>query len=251
MLVTPGDVERTQSAPGAPRQQVMDHMQLASMSPEQIAQFWASKGFTEYAHLFQEHNINGSRLLLLTPADLEKMGIVKVGDRLGIQQELQALKSSARAVMRSAVIAEHEEVYPHNICHWMCHTCCGACPPQMDRYRLTSTMLKVTHTHSPTVCGRKCACLGVRVENDMHPLDQIVDVDTTNMQDGCCAVPMTQISVHLTRMSQGDAVGEREAGNRLRPTAQMMVPFNVGEGFAAKIRDQIEEYKRHNSFIGR
>merc|ERR1712217_744447 len=112
-------------------------------------------------------------------------------------------------------------------------------------------MLKVTHSHSPTICGRKFPCLGVRVENDMHPLNQIVDVDTTNMQNGCCAPAMTQISVHLTRMSQGDSIGEREASGTTHPTAEMMLPFHVGESFAAQIRNQIEEYKRHPSFMSR
>jgi len=250
-LITPGAVERSVNAPGAPVQQAMDQIALHAMSPPEVGQLFASKGYADYGHLFQEHNITGARLLLLSPDDLREMGIEKVGDRLGIQQELQAMKTVARQVWRSKVIEEVEEVYPHNLCHYGVHTCCGLCPPQMDRYRLTSTMLKITHTHSPTICGRKCPCLGVRVENDMHPLNQIVDVDTTNMQDGCCAVPMTQISVHLTMMSQGDSVGERqtqESGRIFKPTAEMMVPFSVGETFAAKIRNQIEESKRNPSF---
>merc|ERR1712048_1381116 len=117
----------------------------------------------------------------------------------------------------------------------------------MDRYRLTNTQLKITHSHSPVLCGRKCSCLGVRVQNDMHPLDKIIDVDTTNMQDGCLAVAMTQITCHLSRMSQGDTLGERESSAEARPTLEMRVPFAVGEVFAGQIRNQIEEYKRCNA----
>lgn len=231
----------------APTQQDMN--QIQTMSSPEVAQLFASKGFADYGHLFQEHNITGARLLLLSPADLREMGFDKVGDRLGIQQELQAMKSTARLVRRSAVIAEHEEVYPHNTCNWLIHTCCGMCPPQMDRYKLTSTMLKITHTHSPTCCNRKCSCLGVRVENDMHPLNAIVDVDTTNMQDGCLAVAMTQVTCHLSLMSQGDSVGDRESREVRRPTAEMMLPLREGEAFAAQIRNQIEEYRRQQSFV--
>lgn len=250
MLVTSGAVERSRTG-AAPVQQTMDMQMLHSMSPEQVGQLFASKGFTEYSHLFQQHNINGHRLLLLTPDDLREMGVNKIGDRLGMQHELSLFKSTARTVMRSSKIEEHEQVYPHNTCRWLCDTCCGLCPPQMDHYTLGTMSLKITHTYSPTVCGRRCSCLGVRVENDVHPLTQIVDVDTTNVQNGCLAVAMTQITCHLTPMSQGDTVGGRESEGTRKPTAEMVVPFRVGEAFAAQIRNQIEECKRNPSFISK
>jgi len=90
------------------------------------------------------------------------------------------------------------------------------------------------------------------VENDMHPLNQIVDVDTTNMQDGCCAPALTQVSVHLSLMSQGDSVGGRESNSIMRkPTAELLLPFSEGEKFAAQIRNQVEEYRRNASFVGK
>merc|ERR1719498_533154 len=154
--------------------------------------------------------------------------------------EVQNLKTTARALWRAQVIQEHEEVYPHVWCHWLFHTCCGMCPPQMDRYKLTSTNLKITHSHSPICCGRKWSCCGVRVENDNHPLDQIVDVDTTNIKDGCCGVSMTRIDCHLTFGSQGDSVERPESHDFMKPTATMVVPARYGEQFAAQIRNQIE-----------
>jgi hypothetical protein len=228
----------------------MDQAKLQTLSAQEVGQLFASKGYGNYAALFEEHNISGTRVLLLTPDDLREMGIVRVGDRLGIQQELQQLKSTARAAWRSAIIQEHSEAYGHTSCYWCFHTCCGMCMPELDQYRLTTTMLKITHSHSPTMCGRKCPCLGVRIENDMHPLNTIVDVDTTNIKDGMCAVPLTKIDLHLTPMSQGDAVGGRES-LRLHPTAELVLPFQVGEEFAAQIRNQMEEYKRNSSFIGK
>eukprot|EP00931_Biecheleriopsis_adriatica_P116203 TRINITY_DN91881_c0_g1_i1.p1 TRINITY_DN91881_c0_g1~~TRINITY_DN91881_c0_g1_i1.p1 ORF type:complete len:257 (-),score=45.92 TRINITY_DN91881_c0_g1_i1:110-880(-) len=242
----PAVVALSEHEGGAPAQQIMTTDKITSMSAQQVAQMIAKNGFADYAHVFQEHNISGPRLLLLGADELREMGIRKVGDRLGIQQMLLQLQSAARAVWRSAAIAEHEEAYPHPLWHYWIHTCCGACPLQMDRYKLTHTQLKVTHKHSAVCCGRRCSCFGVRVENDMHPLDQIVDVDTTNIQDGCCSPALTRISCHMSHMSQGDAVGHREGGGyEQRPTAELVVPFNDGENFAAQIRNAVEEYKQN------
>lgn len=233
---------------GAPAQEAMTIQSVNAMSAPEVAKLIQNRGFGEVAPLFEQHKITGSRLLSLEAEDLKEMKITKVGDRLGIQQAIEELKTKARAVWRQAVIAEHEELYPHRQFHRLIHTCCGLCPPQMDQYKLTNTQLKITHSHSPVCCGMKCACLGVNVQHDAHPLDQIGDVDTANVRDGCCAVASSRVTCHLTQMSQGDGIGGREKGGyEQRPTAEMSVSMADGDTFAEQIRNAIEEYKRSAS----
>ncbi|CAE8623006.1 unnamed protein product [Polarella glacialis] len=229
----------------APAQQAMsmELQQVLSMSAQQVGQYFEEHGFFECGALFVEHSISGERLLRLQADDLREMGFNKVGDRLGIQQEIETLQSLCRKERQALVLVEFDEVYPHNQCHWMFHTCCGACPPQLDHYKLTSTQLKITHTHSPTVCGRKCSCLGSRVENDYHPLSAIVDVDTTNVQNSACGVAMTLVTCGLRAGAQGDGLGERQQA----PKLTMALARSAGEAFARQLREQIEEYKRAES----
>lgn len=53
---------------------------VASWNEEYVSQWIRSLGdLAVYADLFQEHNINGKRLLMLNKSDLGQLGIMSVG----------------------------------------------------------------------------------------------------------------------------------------------------------------------------
>jgi hypothetical protein len=213
----------------------------------EVAEHFRQKGFSPYAQRFIDHNVTGVVLLQLRIEDLKEMGVDRVGDRHLIMAEIESMKSVARLVWRNKTIREIEEIYPHNAFVWLCQTCCGACPPQMDKYRLTSTSLKVTKTVACKLCNINMPCCGVSVVNDTQPLDKILDVDTANFQNGMCDNPKTLVTCNLMPFTKSDNVGggaEGAVAASATPAMQMMVDFSQGEIFASEIRNQIEEYKR-------
>merc|ERR1712048_575300 len=107
---------------------------------QDVAEYFTSKGYSEYSDLWISHKISGVRAVMLTVDDLKEMGVKAVGDRLGIQKELQHLKLLARRVSRNTVLAEHQQAYPGP---WLeeklWKTCCFCFPLEPDTYILTNS----------------------------------------------------------------------------------------------------------------
>lgn len=210
-------------------------------SPQEVASFFASKGYAEYADLFVQHKLTGERVVLLSSADIEQMGITVIGDRLGIQMELKNLKSLARQAHRACIVGEYQQSYPGNDCEAAIReVLCGMCCPwEPDHYTLTSTALKIRSFHVARCCGRQCACWGGQWATDNIPLDRIVDVDTLTTVKGfaCFAVNKTTVAVAAYAGTQADSEEARVV------TQEMFTDSRDGEVFANKIRNQIEEYR--------
>eukprot|EP00927_Polykrikos_kofoidii_P058126 TRINITY_DN5246_c0_g2_i1.p1 TRINITY_DN5246_c0_g2~~TRINITY_DN5246_c0_g2_i1.p1 ORF type:complete len:256 (+),score=29.78 TRINITY_DN5246_c0_g2_i1:50-817(+) len=230
---------------GAPAQEAMaprpDVSRYACWSPQEVATYFSTRGYPEYAELWVRHKLSGARIVLLAPSHLESMGIDIIGDRLGIQQELRALKSVARQAQRNTVIAEHQEAFPGSYFDQMCQTGCfsSCCPWERSHFTLTSNTLKMRSYHVERCMGRKCACMGGEWTTDTIRLDRIIDVDTVISVKGCgcCAERKCSVQVAAQAGTGADSDESRTSNH------EMLVDADEGEEFAQKIRNQIDEYR--------
>eukprot|EP00927_Polykrikos_kofoidii_P058125 TRINITY_DN5246_c0_g1_i1.p1 TRINITY_DN5246_c0_g1~~TRINITY_DN5246_c0_g1_i1.p1 ORF type:complete len:274 (+),score=34.55 TRINITY_DN5246_c0_g1_i1:56-823(+) len=229
----------------APAQDFMgsppDISRYSSWSPRDVATYFSTRGYPEYAELWVRHKLSGARIVLLAPSDLERMGIDIIGDRLGIQNELRALKSVARHAQRNTVIAEHQEAYPGSYFDQMCQAACCSwcCPWERAHFTLTSNTLKMRSYHVERCLGRKCSCMGGEWTTDTIRLDRIVDVDTVVSVKGCVCFAERKCSVQVAAQAgTGADSDESRISNHV-----MLVDASEGEEFAQKIRNQIDEYR--------
>lgn len=218
-----------------------DASRYAEWSPQDVVNYFATKGYSEYGELWIRHKINGERAVLLTAEDLEKMGINVIGDRLGIQKELRLLKSVARQVQRQAVIAEYHQAYDGSWWQEQLHTkCCFClCPWEPDTYTLTSNALKLRSYAIERICGAKCSCLGGTWKSDTITLDRVVDVDTTVMVKGCGCCADRKCAIDIT-----DRAGTAAESEESRITHKsMLLDAKQGEAFAEQIRHAMDEHR--------
>lgn len=218
-----------------------DTSRYASWTPQEVANYFSARGYGEYAELWVRHRLSGSRVVLLSPSDLEQMGIACIGDRLGIQQELRVLKSAARQAQRNAVVAEHFEAYPGSCFEQAIRTtCCPCfCPWERSHFSLTSSTLKIRNYHVQRCFGCSCTCFGGRWATDTVRLDRIVDVDTIVTVKGCACCSERKCTVEVTSQA-----GTHAESDESRITSSvMLLDAPEGEVFAQQIRDQMDEYK--------
>merc|ERR1712039_104141 len=206
-----------------------------------VAEYFTAKGYPEYAELWLTHRITGERAVMLTPDNLKEMGVERIGDRLGIQKELQQLKVVARRMQRNAVLATHKEAYDgpwwqEQIHKNLCFICC---PIEPDEYSLTNNALKIRSYTVSRCCGTKCTCFGGVWHNDTMRLDRLVDVDTTVSLTGCSVCAEKKCMIHLA-MSAGNSA-EDETSKVTQKC--MFLQHEEGKAFAERIRDAIDEHK--------
>lgn len=224
----------------APTQQGMEVSSVEAWSAEDVAQYFAQKGYQQYRALFVKHELTGKRAIMLTPSDIEKMGIEIIGHRLGIQTELRSLKSTARAVLRNKVVSVEKEAFEGSCAQRLLQTCCGLFPLERDEYVLTTTSLKIKAYEVARCCFRmKCPCMGGMWSTDNIPLQKIVDVDTMLTTHGmaCCSEHKCTI---ILAVSAG--TGAESDLSRIDQKT-LFVDGDRGESFASRIQNQIEEYK--------
>lgn len=232
------------SMSGPPRQQGManlDPTTFASWGAENVASYFTAKGYGEYASLWVEHKITGERAVLLTPRDIEQMGVRLIGDRLGIQKELRILKSAARQGRRNQVIAQYRQAYDGScIEQAFVASLCKCCLPwEPDLYTLSSSTLKVRSYHVERCCGKRCWCMGGQWETDSINLDRIVDIDTAVSVKGCACCADRKCLIEVAALAGTHAESEESR----TVTTSLLLDAASGESFAQQIRDQIEEYK--------
>merc|ERR1719367_476533 len=92
----------------APQQSIMGY---ESWSPEQVADYFATKGFGDYRSIFVDNELSGDRIVLMTQEDVPDLGIEIIGHRVGILKVLRDLKTKARMQLRKHEIARVEEAY--------------------------------------------------------------------------------------------------------------------------------------------
>mmetsp|Transcript_16457 Transcript_16457/g.38567 ORF Transcript_16457/g.38567 Transcript_16457/m.38567 type:complete len:233 (+) Transcript_16457:42-740(+) len=218
-----------------------DTVNYDTWSAEDVARFFTEKGYGEYASLWVEHRLTGSRVVMMKPDDLRAMGIAKIGDRLGIQKELRSLKSVARAVDRTKVIAEYKEGYHGNALSRVLYETCGCCcPREPDKYTLTSSTLKIRRYHMERIFGLGFGgCLGGQWEHDTIQLENIVDVDITITTLGNSCLEENKCWVYLS--SQAGVEAESEKSRVVTDT--LFMEKEDGEHFAELIRNQVMEHK--------
>jgi hypothetical protein len=217
----------------------MNVSNFEAWSADDVAEYFAQRGYQQYKALFVNHDLTGQRVILLTPSDIEKMGIEVIGHRLGIQKELRSLKSASRAVIRNKVIAQEEEAFDGSCVKRALQTCCGLFPFEKDQYVLTPTSLKIKGYEVSRCCRAKCPCMGGSWSNDAVPLQKILGVETLRSTQGMACFLDYKCTIMLA-VSAGTGAETEES--RVEQKV-LFVEGDRGESFANRIRNQIEEYK--------
>jgi hypothetical protein len=231
--------------PGSPTHQsrgLEDISELQSWSSEKLAQYFNARGYKDYDKMWSEHRVNGERVGLLTAPDIEKMGVKRVGDRLGIQKELRKLKRVVKAQERNKTIAEHKMAYDGSCCGWNMEYCCGLLPWEPDHYVLTSSVLKIKSYEIGRLCGTlKCKCLGSTWNNNTIRLDRIVDCDDSMRVAGvgCCAENKCEVTIAVQAGTAGDESDARTEKHT------MLLDSDEGVKFAQLIREASEDWREY------
>jgi len=229
-----------------PAQQVMkapneeDMKDISEWSVEQVQEFWAKRGYEEHAEVWKKHDINGDRLMSLSPDDIRELGIASIGDRMGIAKDLENMKVVFRKMMRNRVIVEHYQAFDGSQLQLGISTCCGCFPRDPDKYTLTASSLRLDEYDIPRICGIwKCMCAGGKLHVDNISLEQIRDVDTMITKVGfCCfAVNKAHVTVAVGAGNEAESEEARVIGK------EMCLESEQGEEFANAIFMAVEEYK--------
>ncbi|XP_066302826.1 mitogen-activated protein kinase kinase kinase 20-like [Branchiostoma lanceolatum] len=67
---------------------------------------------SKYADMFLQNNINGKRLLMLSPEDLRSMGILSLGHRLDLQNEIEQLKIENHRLLHFPPLSKDAAGFP-------------------------------------------------------------------------------------------------------------------------------------------
>eukprot|EP00408_Alexandrium_pacificum_P041069 CAMPEP_0171261210 /NCGR_PEP_ID=MMETSP0790-20130122/55871_1 /TAXON_ID=2925 /ORGANISM="Alexandrium catenella, Strain OF101" /LENGTH=230 /DNA_ID=CAMNT_0011729599 /DNA_START=102 /DNA_END=794 /DNA_ORIENTATION=+ len=216
---------------------------ILEWTAEDVAKYFTSKGYGAYAELWVKHRVNGDRMVMLQPKDIQDMGVTLVGDRIGIQKELRAFKGQARLADRNKVLCQYKQAYPGSDCQRAMYDSVWKCcfPREADMYILTSTLLKIRKYHVRRLVGAvKCGgCLGGDWEHDTIPLDKITDVDTMTTTVGVGMFKTAKCHIFLSAMAGGDATSQVARVEK----HTLFVEESDGEKFADEIRHRVAEYK--------
>jgi len=189
----------------APKQSTMGY---ETWSPEEVADYFATKGFGDYRRIFVENELSGDRIVLMTQEDVPDLGIEIVGHRVGILKVLRGLKTKARMQLRKHEIAREEQAYDGCWLAERFYTMCGLCPRDPDQYILKAGKLQIKEFNVFRIFGSwKCICMGGQWHNDNITLDRIKDVDTIVTTSGvcCCKVTKTKVLVAVAAGAQAES----------------------------------------------
>mmetsp|Transcript_42351 Transcript_42351/g.107078 ORF Transcript_42351/g.107078 Transcript_42351/m.107078 type:complete len:244 (+) Transcript_42351:332-1063(+) len=161
---------------------------LDQLSVAEVVTWLGEHGLGHLGPSFEKHRILGKYLVSLSQTDLDKMGIMCVGDQKAVMDELSGLRRAAVRVLRDEIIWTGEEKLFENCCVKAGSTCCGICPIPPARYTLTNQSLKITNVEVFRCCGWRwcrCACCGIDQNVNNVDLNYIRDVDFVR-NSGCC-----------------------------------------------------------------
>jgi len=213
---------------------------LNKWSAVEVQAFFEKKGFGEWGNVWVEHDVTGERVVLLTALDIKDLGIASIGDRMGITNEVEKMKTAYRKIMRNEVRQISYEAFDGSCLGEKVSTCCGLFPRDPDKYTLTASRLTIEEYEIPRICGAwKCMCLGGAHTTDNIQLDQIKDVDTVVSKKGCWCCAVNKAQVHVAVGAGNDA----EHAEARVLTKELFMEDLEGEEFANLIFLTVEEYK--------
>jgi len=213
---------------------------LNKWTVQEVQAYFGKKGFEEWGKIWEEHDVTGERVVLLTPLDIKDLGINSIGDRMGITNEIEKMKTAYRKIMRNEVKQIAYEAFNGSCLGEKISTCCGVFPRDPDKYTLTASRLTIEEYEIPRICGAwKCMCLGGALTTDNIQLDQIRDVDTVVSKKGCWCCAVNKAQVHIAVGAGNDA----EHAEARVLTKELFMEDQEGEDFANLIFLTVEEYK--------
>ena len=177
-------------------------------SVEELAEYFHKRALDmggDYSDLFRKHKIDGAVYQRLTESSLQEMGVEKVGDRLRILQELEAMTHLQERQNRDKVYWTGREQRYGNRWDECVMTYCGCCPgDDPSEYQITGIELR-TSTIEQERCGPIPLCCWVPSFVD-HAIDlervvhaEVVVVSPKSCgQDLCgCCCPIQQEQIYV------------------------------------------------------
>jgi len=151
----------------------------------ELGKYIAEKGFPDYGELFMKNNIDGSIIHLVGNAELKEIGIIRVGDRLKIEQALGSLQRATVRKDTETVLWKGKELLFISCFEKNLRTCCGCNPVEPSLYYLHKTHLQLK-TNEYRRCGPILCCYGHSYSIDNVDLSFVNDVDVEGKPPSTC-----------------------------------------------------------------
>jgi len=200
-----------------------------------------SLGLSTHTTLFKKHGVTGRQLVALNEAHLIELGIVLIGDRLRLLNEIAVLKATRTQSQLDAVLWEGVEVPSFaGICDYHYKKCLRPCcrklacqrPGFLDVYKLTTTALVVTQRDRTVLEEAVCCGRAITQTTRYIDLDTIISASTSSSQKLSCDYGIADvIAIEVDKMT-----GQR-------PIHPMVVAHGTGAAVVAEIMEAI--YEQH------
>jgi hypothetical protein len=155
---------------------------VLSWDMKEVESWLMALGFKEVVPIFQDHTIDGIVLPKLTDFLLLEMGVLNIGTRVQLMNEINKIQTIARAQHRNEVVWKGEQYRPgpcSNLLPFGFPLCClkNTCYGQAQEYTLTHTKLNILHWDKRVSfpCMR---CCGYSIKSNNINLEVIHDIDT-------------------------------------------------------------------------
>lgn len=198
----------------------------------QTVNWLKSMGLSVFAQQFQDHQISGDVLPLLTLQELKDMGINFVGPRTHLLKHINKLKRQYKNLQRNKILWEGKEERYANPCEMAFDYFVSCCMPDpADKYQLTNSSIKLTEKVFPY--GKLCRCICKGSKINTIDLSMVKDVDATSTQTCCYG----RDELHV------DAEGEDG-------TNIMFLPLGTAPNAIKMIRDAVEGSQERQKVSG-
>jgi len=165
---------------------------MATWDVNQTKSWLQRMGLSIFCEQFQQHQISGEVLPLLTRDELREMGINFVGPRAHLLMHINKLKRQYNNAQRNKVIWEGQEALYETPCEACCDytaSCCMPDPP--SKYTLTNSTLRIGEKVFPM--GKACRCCMKGNKINTVDLSMVKDVDSFSAQQCCFGRDTVQV----------------------------------------------------------
>eukprot|EP00548_Thalassiothrix_antarctica_P001533 CAMPEP_0194131170 /NCGR_PEP_ID=MMETSP0152-20130528/1994_1 /TAXON_ID=1049557 /ORGANISM="Thalassiothrix antarctica, Strain L6-D1" /LENGTH=224 /DNA_ID=CAMNT_0038825861 /DNA_START=79 /DNA_END=750 /DNA_ORIENTATION=+ len=171
-------------------------------SAEELGKFIVGKGLPDYTELFMANNIDGSIIHRLGDNELKEIGIIKVGDRLKVEEALGSLQRATKKKEREKVLWKGQELLFSSCFDKFLLTCFGCNPVDPSRYYLHKSHLQMKRNVYRRCGPFLCSC-GHSYFIDNVDLTYVNDIDVEGLPPGyclgicCCGLTKEHVIIRL------------------------------------------------------
>jgi len=196
---------------------------IIEWSVDEVIQWLVQTGFEDVAQVFAAHQISGAVIAKLTDSAMKEMGIISVGRRLSLYNEIAKVQAISRAQWRSNIIWTSDEYRPgwcNNLLPYGFPWCCECCVGPPATYKVTNSKVNVQKMRQNCSIGYvKCACCGYKMASTSYNLTDVSDVDVL-ASTACCGTPKGTVAVS---MSTGKVVSFHLKSDECQKVSSLMI----------------------------